>query len=233
MFEIYENNNYHLDFWESCDNGTADIHRSLNIRPVSIKEVLSIMNSKSYFLDEGVEVDGKVYDNLEDVYHVGSYVEFVKSVKQLSKLVNPENIRKSYPNEKDYPVDFFTQFLDPVTLKRVGLWIAYKSIPFENGRYDKKVGKITVFKAKAFAARKQGATWKFDFMINNKSDIAKVKKDPDLKISWTFEPRKALEDLSPRAIQQNVLGVASKLTTYKVVGDDFAEVVEDIVNAAR
>lgn len=236
MFDNYENKNFHLDFWESCENGTASLVKS-NIPewsnvPEGVEKVLESLNKRE-FLGEGIEVDGKIYDSLEDVYHVGSYVETINSVKQLAKLISPENIRKSYPNDKNYPLDFFIQFVDPATLKRVALMIVYNSNPYELGKYDKKTGRIIVYKAKAFAAKKSGASWKFSFMINDKNDIIKARDDKDLRITWSFDPRKTIYDLSPRAIQNNVLAVVSKLNAYKIVDDNVEEVVEDIIYGTR
>ena len=185
MFEKYDSSNFHLDFWESCENGTAtiiknDIPEWFDI-PEGVKITLDLMN-KLNFLGESFEYEGKVYDNFEDVFHIGSYVESVKSIKQLANLLSPEKIKKSYPDDKDYPLDFFIQFIDPNTLKRIGLMIVYEANPYEAGKYDKKTGRIIVYKAKAFAAIKSGASWKFSFMINNKKDIIKARDNDDLRI---------------------------------------------------
>ena len=236
MFKNYENNNFHLDLWESCDNGTACIRKDIpewSDLPESIIKTLKLMN-RNIFLGESFEYEGKIYDNFEDVFHIGSYVESIKDIKHLAKILTPENIKKKYPNDKSYPVDFFAQFVDPDTLKRVGLMIVYQSNPYELGKYDKKVGRIIVYKAKAFAAVRSGGSWKFGFMINNKSDIVKARDNENLRISWNFEPRKIIYDLSPRAIQNNVSAVVSILRDYIVVGeDDFESVIEDILDGTR
>ena len=71
------------------------------------------------------------------------------------------------------------------------------------------------------------------FMINDKNDIIRARDDKDLRITWSFDPRKTIYDLSPRAIQNNVLAVVSKLNSYKIVDDNVEEVVEDIIYGTR
>lgn len=229
MFEKYENTNFHLDFWESCENGTITVNREI---PEGFEKVLSKLNR----ITEAFEFEGKWYDSLEDVYHVGSAKEFENS-RQLLNATNPINIKKNYPNDKQYPVDFHIQFIDPKTLKRIAFMIVYEQNPFGQGSYggQKNCCRLILFKSKAFAVERIDTKHKFAFAIKSQSDIKRVKENPALRFVWHEDPRKTLDKLKPSEIYNELLAAVNKLNSagYFTVGDDFDAVMEKIVNATR
>lgn len=232
MFERYENSNFHLDFWESCENGTCFIHPEI---PEGFEKTLAKINR----ITEAFEFEGKWYDSLDDVYHVGSAKEF-DDPRQLMKAVNVANIRKNYPTDNKYPVDFHIQFIDPKNLKRVALMVVYESNPFGKGPYggEKATCRIVLFKSKAFAISRTQTTNKFAFEIKNKEDVKRVYSDQGLRIIWHPDPRKDIKGLKPSEVQREIVSAMSKLNSagYYVIGEEddaFDRTMRKILNATR
>ena len=229
MFEKYENTNFHLDFWESCENKTFNIQREI---PEGFNKTLAKLNR----LSEAFEFEGKWYDSLEDVYHVGSAKEF-DNARQFASAVSIDNIKKNYPNDKQDPIDFHIQFIDPKTLKRIAFMIVYESNPFGKGAFggQKPNCRLILFKSNAYAVERIDTKHKFAFEIKSKEDIKRIKEDPSLRIVWHEKPRKTLDKLKPSEIQREIVMAVSKLNSsgYITVGDDFDSTMERILNATR
>ena len=224
MFERYESN-FNLDLWERIN--TNSIPEWLGeTAPVGIEKTISRWNRK--LMNESFEFEGKVYDSLEDVYHVGTAREF-DNARQFLKMLDPRNLKITYKKEKDYPLDGFIEFIDPKTLKRIAFMVVYTNMPFAIDRMqgEKPIGKLILFKGKAFAAEILNKKARLQFMINNQSDIDAALKDKSLRINWHWEPRKTLDNLKPSEIYNELIQAVSKLNSagYKVVKDDIEKYV--------
>lgn len=211
MFENYKSN-YNLDLWEAVDRNEVRNYYGESI-PEGIDKSLRMLDNA--FISEAIEVDGKVYDNLEDVYHVGTVKEFTDP-KQFLKAIYPQNLKAAYKNDKDYPIDFWIESIDPQSLKRIGFMIVYERNPFGVGLYggEKPEGRLIVYKGKAFAAEVFNNKHRLAFMIKNSQDIDKAAEDQALRVSWHWE-KKNLTKLKPSQIYSEMLAGINKLKSAK------------------
>lgn len=228
MFERYDFSNFHLDFWESCENGLI----ALEEIPEGFNRTLAKLDR----LSEAFEFEGKWYDSLEDVYHVGSAKEF-DNIKQFISSVNVNSIKKNYNKDKQYPLDFHIQLIDPKSLKRIAFMVVYESNPFGEGVYggEKPNCRIILYKLKAYAVERTDTKHKFAFAIKSQNDIARAIEDPSTRIVWHEDPRKTIGRLKPSEVYREVVSAINKLNSngYIVVGDDFDAVMERIIDASR
>lgn len=210
MFENYKSN-YNLDLWEAIDRD--DLLEGYYF-PKNINRFLRMLDDVA--ICEGIEVDGKYYDNLEDVYHVGTAKEF-SDAKQFLKAIYPQNLKQTYKNDRNYPIDFFIEAIDPKTLKRVAFMIVYERNPFGEGIYggEKPECKLILFKGKAFAAEVLNNKHRLAFMIKDRNDIDKAVEDKALRISWHWENRKVIDKLKPSQIYSEMIAAISKLKNAK------------------
>lgn len=230
MFNNYKSN-FHLDLWESCENETVGFPIKRNSSFNRINQIIEKFDS----LNEAIEVEGKWYNNLEDLYHVGSAKKF-DDTRLLLNTTNPMNLKKKFPKDSQYPIDFFIQFIDPKTLKVVSFMIVYEQNPFGEGSYggQKNCCRLILYKTKAFAMEKTDTKHKFAFIVKNARDIKNVKENPSLRIIWQDEPRKTIPNLKPSEIQNELLAAVKTLNSNGyIVIDDFDDTIERILNAAR
>ena len=234
MFNNYDNKNFHLDFWESCENGTAFINRDI---PEGFNKTLARLNS----ITERFQFEGKWYDSLEDVYHTGTAKEF-SDTQSFLKYTNPQYIKNNYRSDSKFPVDFFIQFIDPKTLKRIAFMVVYEKQPFETSSVyggEKPNCRLILYKGKAYAVEKTDTKHKFAFAIKTLADAKRAYDGAGLRIVWHEEPRKTLDKLKPSEVHRELIMGVSKLNSsgYWVIdsNDDegFDKAMERILNATR
>ena len=216
MFKSYKSS-YNLDLWEALDRNEISNYRKEFI-PENIDKFLKLLDNN--YISEGIEVEGKYYDNLDDVYHVGTAKEF-SDPKQLLKVLYPFNIKSNYRKTQDYPMDFYIEAIDPKCLKRIGFMLIYKSIPFDKSGFEKKECRLILYKGKAFAAEVINKKHRLAFMIDNIADVEEAIRDKALRVSWNWE-KKVVDDLTPSQIYNEIRAAVAKLKSanYRFVDDD-------------
>lgn len=209
MFENYKSS-YNLDLWEAIDRDQVEDYYE-STTSFTIEETLEALDRK--YLSEGVEVDDKYYDNLDDLYHIGKSKEFTNP-KQFLKAMEPFTFVKTYKYVNDYPVDFFIEAIDPQSLHRIAFMITYTKVPVGEDGGEKPVCELIMYKGKALATEILSNKHRLAFLIKNVHDIDKVLADKALRITWHWQ-KKVINNLKPSEAYYEMRMAMSKLQSAK------------------